>query len=151
MGIKTGEGHQFKDVKISAVAARHVVDVPGWEVNDAIGVVLEFDGLRVYHSGDTEYDLRLRAMAYDKDRPIHVCIVAINGTGGNMNAHEAALLAWQLGSRIVVPMHHRIWKDFTGGEQATVDPQLFIDTYRHLGGDGEVVLFEVGEGAELRL
>jgi L-ascorbate 6-phosphate lactonase len=76
-GIKSGESHQFKDVKITGVAARHVVDTPGWEANDAIGIVLEFDELRVYHSGDTEYDLRLRAMAYDKDHPIHVCIIAI--------------------------------------------------------------------------
>jgi L-ascorbate 6-phosphate lactonase len=149
IGISVGESHQFKDVKITAVAARHVVETPGWEANDAIGLVLEFGGLRVYHSGDTEYDLRLRAMAYDKDHPIHVGMVAINGTGGNMNAHEAALLAWQLGARIVVPMHHRIWKDFTGGEQATVDPQVFVNTYRSLGGDGQVVLLEIGQGIEL--
>jgi L-ascorbate metabolism protein UlaG (beta-lactamase superfamily) len=66
-----------------------------------------------------------------------------------MNAYEAALLAWQLGSRIVVPMHHRIWKDFTGGEQATVDPQVFVNTYRNLGGDGQVMLLEIGQGIEL--
>jgi L-ascorbate metabolism protein UlaG (beta-lactamase superfamily) len=67
-----------------------------------------------------------------------------------MNAYEAALLAWQLGARTILPMHHLIWKDFTGGEQATVDPQVLIDTYQRLGGTGEVKLLEVGEGIELK-
>jgi phosphatidylserine/phosphatidylglycerophosphate/cardiolipin synthase-like enzyme len=38
---------------------------------DELGV-LDFGGLRVYHSGDTEYDLRLRALAYDKAHPIRI-------------------------------------------------------------------------------
>jgi hypothetical protein len=42
-----------------------------------------------------------------------------------------------------------LWKDFSGGEQATLDPTLFADTYRRLGGTGQVRLLEVGEGIEL--
>jgi L-ascorbate metabolism protein UlaG (beta-lactamase superfamily) len=148
--IKAGESHEFKDVRVTAVAARHVVGTPGWEVDDAIGVLLDFGGLRVYHSGDTEYDLRLRALAYNREAPIDVCMVAINGAGGNMNAHEAALLAWQLGAKTLIPMHHRLWKGFTGGEQATLDPRVFASTYQRLGGSGEVKLIDVGEGVELR-
>jgi L-ascorbate metabolism protein UlaG (beta-lactamase superfamily) len=144
--ISVGMAHIFRDVAITAVAARHVAGIPGWETDDAIGLLLDFGGLRVYHSGDTEYDLRLRSLAYDKAHPIDVCMLVINGAGGNMNAHEAALLAWQLGARTVVPMHHVLWKDFSGGEQATLDPQLLADTYRRLGGAGEVKLLEVGEG-----
>jgi L-ascorbate 6-phosphate lactonase len=144
--IGVGQAHTFRDVTITAVAARHVAGVPGWEADDAIGLLLDFGGLRVYHSGDTEYDLRLRALAYDKAHPIDVCMLPINGAGGNMNAHEAALLAWQLGAGTLVPMHHVLWKDFSGGEQATLDPQLFATTYRRLGGTGEVRLLEVGEG-----
>ena len=148
--FKVGETHEFKDVRTSAVAARHVAGLPGWEVDDAIGVLLDFGGLRVYHSGDTEYDLRLRALAYNHAAPIDVCMIAINGTGGNMNAHEAALLAWQLGAMTLIPMHHRLWKDFTGGEQATIDPGTFANTYHRLGGTGEVKLLDVGEGIEFR-
>ena len=136
---------------ITAVAARHIAGVPGWESDDAVGVLLEFDGLRIYHSGDTEYDLRLRALAYDAANPIDVCMVVMNGVGGNMNAHEAALLAWQLGAKTIIPMHHLIWKDFSGGVQATVDPQLMAETYRRLGGTGKVKLLNVGEGVELQV
>jgi len=144
--IVEGETHEFRDLRIRAVAARHLAGIAGWEVPDAIGLLIEAAGLRIYHTGDTEYDLRLRALAYDKARPIDVCMLVINGAGGNMNAHEAALLGWQLGARTLIPMHHILWKDFTGGEQATLDPQLFAGTYRRLGGTGEVKLLAVGEG-----
>jgi hypothetical protein len=43
-------------------------------------------------------------------------------------------------------MHHILWKDAGGGEQATLDPQLLVDTYGRLGGTGAVRLLAVGEG-----
>ena len=46
-------------------------------------------------------------------------------------------------------MHHRLWKDFTGGEQATLDPQLLVETYTRLGGAGDVTSLQVGEGIVL--
>lgn len=147
--LSEGQTHTFRDVQITAMAARHAPGIPGWEVPDAIGLLIEVDGVRVYHTGDTEYDLRLRALAYDKARPIDAMLTVINGAGGNMNAHEAALLAWQIRPRLLIPMHHILWKDFTGGEQATLDPQMFADTYRRLGGAGEVKALNVGEGVEI--
>lgn len=149
-GLSRGQSHTFKDVTVTAVAARHVAGVPGWETEDAIGVLLDFGNLRVYHSGDTEYDLRLRALAYDKSAPIDAALLVINGAGGNMNAHEAALLAWQLGAPTIVPMHHVLWRDFSGGEQATLDPRLLADTYQRLGGTGTVRPLAVGEGLLLQ-
>ena len=146
--FSAGQTHTFRDVRITAVPARHVAGIPGWEVDDAIGLLIEAEGVRIYHTGDTEYDLRLRALAYDKDRPIDVVMTVINGAGGNMNAYEAALLAWQLRPKIVIPMHHVLWKDFNGGEQATLDPQLLADTYRRLGGTGQVKMLDAGEGIE---
>lgn len=150
-GLSVGQTHSFRDVTITAVAARHIAGVPGWEADDAIGLLLQVGELRVYHSGDTEYDLRLRALAYDTANPIDVCMLVINGTGGNMNAYEAALLGWQLGAHTLIPMHHVLWKDFSGGEQATLDPALFETTYHRLGGNGKVVLLAVGEEAACRL
>ena len=147
--LSEGQTYTFRDVQITAVAARHLAGIAGWEVPDAIGLLIETEGLRIYHTGDTEYDLRLRALAFDKQRPVDVMMTVINGVGGNMNAHEAALLAWHIHPRILIPMHHILWKDFDGGEQATLDPALFADTYHRLGGTGQVHLLNVGDGIEL--
>ena len=92
-------------VVVIATFARHTLP-------DAIGFLLEIEGLRLWHSGDTEY---------------------INGGGGNMNAHEAALLAWELKPRTVVPMHYGMWskKDYRYGglaSDATPDPRQFAST-----------------------
>ncbi len=66
-----------------------------------------------------------------------------------MNAYEAALLAWQINPRTIIPMRHILWRDFSGGEQATLDPTLLADTYRRLGGTGQVRALAVGEGVEI--
>ena len=68
-----------------------------------------------------------------------------------MNAHEAALLAWHIQPNVIIPMHHILWKDSSGGEQATLDPSLLADTYHRLGGTGEVKIMEVGEGVDLHV
>jgi L-ascorbate 6-phosphate lactonase len=139
--LTVGRSTQVGDVKVTAVPARHEAGVPGWEVPDAMGVVLEVAGLKIYHTGDTEYDLRLRAL---KSHKVDVFLGCINGVGGNMNAHEAALLAWQLGVSVAIPMHHLLWDHNPGGDEATLDPQLFAGTYKKLGGIGRVVLPEIG-------
>lgn len=136
----------LRDIKIEATAARHEAGVPGWEVPDAVGILLRVCELTIYHSGDTEYDVRLRRL---KDRCPDVAMLCINGTGGNMNAHEAALLAWHLGARQVIPMHHLLWANDKPKPEETLDPQLFIDTYQRLGGIGRALAPQVGEEIEL--
>jgi L-ascorbate 6-phosphate lactonase len=148
LNILAGETHIFRDVKIKVVPARHLANVPGWETPDAVGVIMDFGGLHVYHSGDTEYDVRLRALKHEH---IHAAMLVINGAGGNMDAHEAALLAWQLGVKVAIPMHHRLWMDNSGTPEATLDPKLFEGTYRNLGGHGTIRSLEVGEGIHLKL
>ncbi len=137
-----------EDITVTAVPARHEAGVPGWEVPDAIGVILECCGLKIYHCGDTEYDIRLRLL---KSQRIDVAILCINGVSGNMDAHEAALLAWQLGARVAIPMHHFLWAENAGSTAATLDPRLFADTYACLGGTGRDVLPEVGQELCLEL
>ena len=139
--LTAGQKITVADVVIEHTPARHDAGVVGWEVPDAMGVFLHAEGRTVYHSGDTEYDIRLRKL---KSQRPDVAMVCINGTGGNMNAYEAALLVWQLDAPVVVPMQHLIWAGNPSDDQATLDPQLFADTYQRLGGTGRVVLPVVG-------
>jgi L-ascorbate 6-phosphate lactonase len=140
--IVQGETIHLKDVKVDATPARHEAGVPGWEVPDAVGILLQVGNLKIYHSGDTEYDVRLRKL---KSRAPNVAMLCINGVGGNMDAYEAALLAWHLGSSHVIPIHHLLWADRGSDCNETLDPDLFVDTYRSLGGKGTAIVPQVGE------
>lgn len=133
-------------VKITAIVARHEAGVPGWEVPDAMGVVLDFGGVKIYHTGDTDYDSRIhRAL---KGTALAFATLCMNGSVGNMNAHEAALLSRHLDVKTLIPHHHYLW-DRTPAQipwYETLDPNLFADTYRRLGGTGNVVIPEVARG-----
>jgi L-ascorbate 6-phosphate lactonase len=144
--LRYGETLELGKSKITAIPARHEAGIPGWEVPDAMGILLDAQGIVFYHSGDTEYDLRLRAL---KSREPDVATICINGVSGNMDAHEAALLAWQIGAKTVIPHHHCLWAG-PPASGATLDPCLFEATYRKLEGAGRVIIPEIGREMEFR-
>ncbi|HVC82604.1 MAG TPA: MBL fold metallo-hydrolase [Chloroflexota bacterium] len=133
--LTAGESLTLEGIQITHVPARHESGIPGWEVPDAMGVLITMEGIRIYHTGDTEYDGRLRRLQAE---PPDVMMVCINGTGGNMNPHEAALLAWQINAGTVIPMHHLLWANM--GDAATRDPARLADTYARLGGRGALII-----------
>jgi L-ascorbate metabolism protein UlaG (beta-lactamase superfamily) len=138
--LEEGDHHQFGDVRVTATFARH--DEAAALTLDAVGFLLDIGGLRLWVVADSEYDARPRAMA---GAGIDVMFVPINGVGGNMNAHEAPLLAWQVAPRVAVPMHYGMWPDEQYGEGATLDPALFRDTLAELGGETEARVLQPGE------
>lgn len=138
--LEQGDSHQFGDVAVTATFARH--DEAAALTLDAVGFLLDIGGLRLWNVADSEYDARLRPLA---NAGIDVMFVPINGVGGNMNAHEAALLVWQVAPRIAVPMHYGMWPAEQYGAGATLDPELFRDTLVRLGSEAEVRVLEPGE------
>jgi len=128
------------DIRVETVYARHMFDQE--PTPDAAGYLLTVGGVRVYHAGDTEYDARI--ISETKGR-VDVTLVCINGTTGNMNAHEAALLAWQQGARLAVPMHYGLWRDADYGKHATLDPAVFAETLRRLDPAAVVQIPQPGE------
>lgn len=132
-----GESVEIGAFRLHAGFARH--EPPGDVSADAISVVIECDGLRLFHSGDTEYDARLRdALEFG---PVSIGLYVINGTGGNMNAREAALLATAMAPQLAVPMHWGMWDDSgyeMGGVshhgEASLDPDVFVRTCAALSG-----------------
>jgi L-ascorbate 6-phosphate lactonase len=146
--LSHGQTVSLGDTAVTSVPARHVVEIAGWEVPDAMGIILEMDGIRIYHTGDTEYDNRLRRL---KNQPLAFATFCINGSGGNMNAHEAALLAWQLDVKIAAPHHHYLWDKETVDPEETLDAKLFERTYRNLGGKAAVILPQIGVEIDIPL
>ena len=99
-----GQSLTLGSVEISAVYADHGELAP-----DALGMVLNFGGIKVYHTGDTAYRPDEFAPAI-KMRP-DVLIPCINGAFGNMDAEEWAKLT-------------------SHGESASRDPQPLLDVRR---------------------
>jgi L-ascorbate 6-phosphate lactonase len=138
--LERGDTQTFGDVAVTATFARH--EVAAAMTPDAVGFLLEMGGLRLWNVADTEYDARLRPMA---EREIDVAFVPINGVGGNLNAHEAALLMWHVAPRVAIPMHYGMWPAEQYGPGATLDPELFRETLTRLGGSSEVQVLREGE------
>lgn len=144
--LAPGQAVATGDLEITAVFARHMVDVE--PTPDAIGFIIESSsGVRLYHSGDTEYDARILPAT----RGVAASLLAINGTGGNMNAHEAALLAWQQQPGVAIPLHYGLWCDEDYGPGATLDPRDFVTTYRRLSPEGTTLVFQAGTCVKLGL
>jgi L-ascorbate metabolism protein UlaG (beta-lactamase superfamily) len=143
VSFRQGETLEFDEFRLTGIFARHEVSTAGWEVPDALGLVLDCQGVCIFHTGDTEYDARIhRAVA---PMPLALATLCINGSGGNMNAYEAALLASHLDVRSLIPHHHLLWaKEPDVGE--TLDPRLFEETYHRLNGMATVHPPIVGGG-----
>lgn len=140
VNIDSGECQLFGDIEVRATFARH--ETPTAPAPDAVGYLLEIDGLKIWDVADSEYDARLRALV---DEQIDIMIVPINGVGGNMSTHEAALLTWYIQPKIVIPMHYNMWAPDSFGPGATLDPLEFAATLSKLGGTSEVRILDVGE------
>ena len=75
-----------------------------------LGYVLDVNGVRIYHSGDT----MLYNGLVEKLRPFNldIALLPINGrkperqVAGNLNGREAAWLANEVGAKLVIPHHY---------------------------------------------
>jgi L-ascorbate 6-phosphate lactonase len=138
--LERGASYSHAGFTVHAGFARH--DVPGWLCEDAICVAIDVAGVRIFHSGDTEYDARLAAMR--AHGPFDVGMFVINGGGGCMNADEAALMAHRLAPAIAVPCHYGMWSVEDYGPGATLDPARFADVCARLGGPETCTLEHAG-------
>jgi L-ascorbate metabolism protein UlaG (beta-lactamase superfamily) len=149
--LAAGGQAELRGLAVQATWTRHGYcgEAPG--VDEAVGFALTVGDLRLWHAGDTEYDAYLHRTYAGR---FDVAFVPINGSGANLDAREAALLALQLGVALAVPIHVGLWSDDAyryGGQEpwATPNPELFVRTCRQLGvATVEPVL---APGASLRL
>ena len=96
------------DFKLTAVYADHSAE--------AIGVILEHSGIKMYFSGDTEYNEKLEKLA---ENNIDIMFICINGKLGNMNVDEAVSLTEIINPKVGVPSHYGMF------ESNTEDPKNY--------------------------
>jgi L-ascorbate 6-phosphate lactonase len=130
--LEEGKSLNFQGVEIHAVYADHGELAP-----DALGVVVDFDGIRIYHTGDTA----LRAGKFQPALELkpQILLPCINGAFGNMNADEAATLTGLVRPDVVIPTHFWMFVEQNG------DPGRFLDLCSKLVPGTRTVLMKPGE------
>lgn len=134
-----GRAIEVDGCAVHPVPAWHGIDVadaygfapPGEDGHRYLGYVLDLDGMRVFHAGDT---LWYEGMADRlREHRVELALLPINGRDpvreranvvGNMDHREAALLAAEAGVRILVPMHYEMFAGNRGYPSHLVDVVL---------------------------
>ena len=137
LGVQPGETHELDGIIVRPVPARHGVTMAdaygfGEELSGGlirfVGFVLEMDGVRIYHAGDTIHYEGMEATV-GALRP-HVALLPINGRHaeresrgivGNLNEREAAWLAATVGSETLIPMHYDLFRRNLGSAPEVVE------------------------------
>ncbi|MBQ8952828.1 MAG: MBL fold metallo-hydrolase [Clostridia bacterium] len=108
--LNVGETVSLGEARLTALYARHT--------EDSIGVLIDYRGVKLYVTGDTEYDERLLEAA---GCDVSILFICINGRLGNMNARDAARVAQGIRCRLAVPMHYGMFAE------NTEDPAAFVE------------------------
>lgn len=90
--------------------------VPAFHTIEAIGLLVEWKGIRLYFTSDTLYDKRLEEMQKFKPDILFICI---NGKLGNMDVGEAIMLTKAIHPRVGIPTHYGMF------ESNTEDPKKY--------------------------
>jgi len=130
--IRTGETATIKGIGFRAAFADH-----GDLARDAIGLLMDFDGIRVYDVGDSAYapDEISRSLSSAVD----VMISPINGRFGNMDADETCRLAALIKPRLLIASHFWMFVEHGG------DPARFLAAAAGLPAGVRAVVMAPGE------
>jgi L-ascorbate 6-phosphate lactonase len=137
IGTQPGEKVEIEGVWIHPVPARHGVEISdaytfGTELSDGLvrylGYVLESDGVRLYHAGDT---ILYEGMAEGlRGIGVDVAMLPINGRDsyressglvGNLDERESALLTRDMGAGSLIPMHYELFAHNRGYPARVLD------------------------------
>lgn len=133
--INRGESRVIQGVPVSAVFAHHVSPA-GAQTPDAVGYVVDLDGVVIYHTGDTLYHPGLRDVKALRPQIILACI---NGQYGNMSPEEAAQLTCEIEAAVAIPMHWGLVAE------NTVDPARFVAALGRAGSQARPIVLAPGE------
>lgn len=127
-----------KQVLIGDFTCTTVFADHGDQAPDAVGLLFECAGLRIYHTGDTA--LRPDEMKIVKDSQPQVILPCINGAFGNLDSEDAAKLVSLTGAKFVIPTHFWTFIEHRG------DPFEFQECCQREAPQAQVKWLTQGEG-----
>ena len=140
MGIPDGRRHlleEGKELELAGVRLTGTFADHGELAPDALGVVLDLDGIKVYHTGDTAYRPREFQPAIDMQPDI--LIPCINGAFGNLSSAEAAMLTRDVGPRLAIASHFWMFVEHNG------DPGAYLRKCSELAPGVQTIVMKPGE------
>jgi len=97
--IKPGDSITVGKIQIEAVPAYNTNKQFHQKENKWLGFVVEIDGVRVYHAGDTDFIPEMN------DFKVDIALLPVSGTYV-MTAEEAVEAALAIGPQLAIPMHY---------------------------------------------
>ena len=131
--VKPGDNYKEGNFTIHFVNCDHGAGAP-----DAVGVIVEVDGKRIFEAGDT--CLRLdRVEEVNQFGPIDVMIAPINGAYGNLNEEDCSKLSAAVKPGLTIPCHYGMFASHGGL------PGKFYDIMRNEYPDRKFLIMTQGE------
>jgi len=94
-----GEVLSLKDLTITAIPAYNTNKEFHPKANNWLGFVIDIDGVRIYHAGDSDYIPEM------KDLDVDIALLPVSGTYV-MTSDEAVEAALAINPRLAIPMHY---------------------------------------------
>ncbi len=108
----------------------------------AVGILIDIDGIKVYHAGDTSFCPEEIGNSLHSE--IDILIVPINGKFGNLNASEACKLARIVNPKVIIASHFWMFLEHMS-EGGAGDPQKFITESKELPKEMKAIVMAPGE------
>lgn len=131
--ISVGDTVTHRDFTVTALPCDHGELAP-----DALGLLIEIGGKRIYSMGDTAY--RPDLLEDPVFRDLDLLILPINGAFGNLNEEQAARVIATLKPRLAVPCHFWNFAEHGG------NPGIFQEKMKEIAPECAYMLMRQGEG-----
>ena len=97
--IKPGESVTVDEVKVEAVVSYNTNKEFHPKENDWLGFIVEIDGVKIYHAGDSDFIPEMN------DFEVDIALLPVSGTYV-MTADEAVQSALAINPKLAIPMHY---------------------------------------------
>ena len=131
--IKSGGSYKIGSMTLHAVFCDHGNAAP-----DAVGLVLEIDGKKIYYAGDTALRPDKISEILEKG-PFDLMIAPINGMFGNLNESEAVTLCGIINPNRIIPCHYWNFAEHQGS------PGLFMKIWASRFPEQSYYIMRMGE------
>jgi len=135
--LKLNEEWKGNGISVKAVYADHGDLAP-----DAIGMLIDIEGIKIYHAGDTSYSPAEIMASLNSD--VDIMIAPVNGQYGNLNASEACSLAKLLSPKVLIASHFWMFLQHVS-EGGIGDPVTFLKESENLPENIKVMVMAPGE------